>query len=213
MTNLPERNAYLADASNGETPESACVIHSQWNSGANVLTIATPQYIDPIISVLGEFRSLQASIIQRYKQVPIVDGKGNTIRTVETTSPDQVSVQGTVHDGVSLSFSINSVTLNSPEHYTWYIHGEQGSLKVENLSSSFVTAFGAPSLYLGEGATWEEVKVEALTPVDPFISIYKAFAEGRSDAYLDFERASVRHRMIEAMVKSSRDGTAETYAH
>lgn len=61
---------------------------------------------------------------------------------------------------------------------------------------------------------WQEVLVEDPLAFGQVGELYLALADGENvpGVLTDFDQAALRHRMLEACVKSARDGTREEYA-
>ena len=75
-------------------------------------------------------------------------------------------------------------------------------------------SFVAPTLSLyqpGENAKWEEVEVPKSGHFGGIGEVYAAFAEGRTEALVDFEKAVTRHKMVEAIQRSSESGERVSY--
>ena len=205
---LTSRNRYINDPSNG----------------ANLETIATVHSLDPLCYLLGEFRSLTATTGIAFPTMRFVQPDGSLTAAEKSNISDSVSINGVLESGASVSFTLSSTTEATPSRTEWIISGEQGSLKFQG-SSQFL-AMGTHALYryaapegTGGGAApgwsgsrrgeWEEVEVEEGT-FGGMGGVYRAFAEGDGDL-MDFEQAVKRHRMVEAIFKSAKDGTRESY--
>jgi predicted dehydrogenase len=161
--------------------------------------------MDALNYVLGEFDSLSANTHQHF-DFQLIDANGRS-RAVESTSPDSFTVQGTLKGGASASIHVATTEAGNPEAGTWIIYGEKGALKLEGYA---MFAMG-PSFTLStfKGGAWEEIK---LAPRNAVGEVYKAFAEDKKDgSVVTFEDAVVRQRMVEAIFKSAREGTRESY--
>jgi predicted dehydrogenase len=160
--------------------------------------------MDALTFLLGEFESLSAQTHQHF-DLQIADENGE-YKTVPSTSPDSFTVQGTLKGGASASVHLVSTAETNPKELTWIIYGDKGALKIEG--SSLMIAFGTFTLQYFKDGSWGDVEVEANNGVG---EVYRAFAEDKKDSIVTFEEALVRHRMIEAVFKSARDGTRESY--
>lgn len=61
-------------------------------------------------------------------------------------------------------------------------------------------------------AKWEEVEVGAgVGGFGGVGDLYQAYVRGDKEGFVDFEGAVVRHRMVEAIKKSAKDGGRERY--
>lgn len=192
------------------TPISCCLCRSDLCTtlGVNILTVSGGHNLDSLTYVLGEFKSLSATTHQLYT-LKLVNAAGEG-RAVESTSPDSFSISGTLESGAAVSVSLTSVAggKTNPESATWIIHGEKGALKLE--APNLMLAFPPQKLSLYKDGAWEEIETEAINAVG---SIYETFANAGpgGEGLVSFEQAVVRHRLVEAIIKSARDGTRESY--
>lgn len=210
LINLMERIAFSADISQGTPVSSNQTLPTHELTGANIVTIFAALNLDVLIYVLGaELEYLQANIAQTFKEISIVDNHGGFLRRAPSSVPDSLSIHGVLQNQVFVTWNMTSTTASNYEYITWLIHGDEGTLKVET-PFPWLTLV-SPKISLYKDGKWEEVQVPAITPVDPFVNIYTAFAEGRSEGYVDFERGATRHRMVEAIWKSAKNGTRESY--
>lgn len=146
-------------------------------------------------------------------------------KPVSRDAPDSFLVQGKLLSGAVASFSLVLTTPGSPSSFSWTIAGDKGALKIEgpNINIQIVS----PKLYFasnpnfsmadylgGKALEWEEVDVPRNKTANNTGDLYLAIADRGSavkGSVVDFEGAAVRHRMLEAGMKSARDGTVERY--
>lgn len=138
---------------------------------------------------------------------------------------DSVAVQGVLESGTTASFAFNITTPGTPDHLTWIIAGEKGSLKMESdgallqMASTRLLQYTPDPNKTGnvyadgtESPKWEEIK---LPPPSGYFGgvgeLYAAFAEGKTEVLVDFEEAVKRHKMVEAIFRSAEKGTRESY--
>ena len=210
---MPEKNSYIND------PEQ----------GANLVTIATIHALDPLLYLLGEFKSFNATTATVFPEIRFLQADGSKGEPVKSTIADFVSISGVLESGAAVNFLLESVTDATPERMEWTISGERGSLKLESPSPFMVMA--PPSLYRstrpkqqGQGkeektqpaweeakskAQWEEVEYEKGT-IGGIGEVYTAFAEGNKDT-VDFDVAVQRHKIVEAIFRSAESGTRENF--
>jgi predicted dehydrogenase len=202
-------------------------------TGANITTVAAAHTLDAMCFLLGEFSTLTAQTKLSFPVVvtPFNDGP------VTRDSPDGLAVQGELESGTVVTFHMFSATHATKASFAWTITGEKGALRFEG---NFVNMqMEPPKLYWQKGSeqgfganmkeasvldfimsnskstgeVWELVEVENPMAYGQIGELYEAFAKGEKikGSLVDFEGAALRHRMLEACFKSSRDGTRETY--
>lgn len=208
--NMSVKNSYTNDPKNG----------------ANFLTIPTLHALDPLCYLLGEFKSLNATATTNFPEVRFTQADGSRTEPVKSNIADTVSIQGVLESGASVNFVSSSTTEATPGRFEWIISGEEGSLKFEG-PSQFI-AMTTPTLYHSalskeegkgeenkgpyetkEAGKWEEIKF-GKGPFGGIGEVYAAFAEGNKDL-VDFDEAVKRHKMVEAIFRSSKNGTRESY--
>ena len=195
--------------------------------GANSISIATAHILDPLCFLLGEFQSLNATTAITFPTIQFTKPDGTKTDPEARNLADSILIQGVLEGGITAGFMNSFTTEALPDTFEWIISGEQGSLKFSG-ASSFL-AISPPMLYLhtkdakkvptegtpsktNEASDWEEVDVGPPTPgfggVGP---VYEAFASGKKGTYVDFDAAVTRHKMVEAIYRSTEKGTRETY--
>ncbi|KAL9066028.1 MAG: hypothetical protein Q9161_007818 [Pseudevernia consocians] len=201
--NMPVKSSYINDP----------------KSGANIVTIPTIHSLDPLCYLLGEFKSLNATTATTFPEIGFIQADGSKTDPVKSTLADFVSIQGVLESGATVNFVSSSTTEATPAHFEWIISGEEGSLKLEG-PGQFI-AMAPPTLYqfappkqVGKGdeekgGKWEEVEVEK-GGFGGIGEVYAAFAEGNQDL-VDFDVAVKRHKMVEAIFRSAKEGTRESY--
>ena len=138
---------------------------------------------------------------------------------VTRDAPDSFLVQGVLKTGTVVSFSMFLTPPGAPSSFTWTIAGEKGALKFEanNINIQIVP----PKLYwyhsrlnMNKPPEWQEVPVEDPLAFGQVGELYQAIADAEKvpGILTDFDQAALRHSMLEACVKSARDGTREKYA-
>lgn len=180
-------------------------------NGANLVTIPAGHAMDALCYVLGEFASLQATLANNRPTLSIVDANEKEIRKAEKTSHDYVAVIGTLKDGGVASVVYQGGTSSTGKNFYWEINGTKGSLVMEG-AAGHVQMFHPTLKFVSQDKVVEVETAEAKDFSYNVGSAYDAFA-GEGDGYVTtFEDAVVRHRMIEAIYKSNRDGTRESYS-
>jgi hypothetical protein len=139
---------------------------------------------------------------------PIYDGDRRKVGTVVRTSPDQILLQGHFAE----SRGLFSYHLRGGKHFgkpvpgaTWRIYGDHGELVltapavVLNVTNPETRLYAArnnddePQEIPVQGDEWDRLPVMARN----IARAYEAFADGGE--YPDWEKAVLRHRMIDEM--------------
>ena len=182
--------------------------------GANLVTIPAGHAMDALCYVLGEFASLQATLANNRPILSVVDpATGKEIRKAEKTSHDYMAVTGSLKRGGVASVVYQGGTSNTGKGFYWEINGTKGSLVMEG-SSGHVQMFQPTMKFVSAAPDAKMETVEVVEAKDFSYNVgsaYDAFAGIGDGCVTTFEDAVVRHRMIEAIYKSDRDGTRESY--
>lgn len=147
-----------------------------------------------------------------HPDVKVVGVEGKESEIVPRKNADSVSITGVLESAATTSATVNVTTPATPDGLYWIISGEKASLKLEG-PSGFV-ALRAPTLFQytpGEDAKWEEVEVPKSAHFGGVGNVYQAFAEGNTTGLVDFEEALKRHKMLDAIVRSSETGERTSY--
>ena len=211
------------------TAHLSCVVQAQlqrgpgriWQgvraNGANVLTITAGHAIDALCAVVGDFSEVSARVSTRIPHWRTLDGT-----PVPVDSPDSINVVGRTAGGAEMSVNVAAVPSN-PGGNRIEIYGREGTL-VLRAEGSFNT--GSSQVHAGKGK-------EPLAPM-PVPSKYRFVPEGTLDgqpynvaqAYarmtdalrggrpfdVDFDLAVTRHKLIDAIERSSATGRSVTLA-
>jgi len=184
-------------------------------NGANVLTITGGHAIDALCAVLGEFAEVSARVSTRIPEWRTLEGK-----PVPVDSPDSINVVGRMVSGAEVSVNVAAVPSN-PGGNRIEIYGREGALVIR-ADGSFNT--GGSEVHAGKGK-------EAMAPM-PVPAKYKVVPEGTpggapynvAQAYaraadalrgggsfdVDFNLAVQRHKLIDAIERSSATGRSVT---
>ena len=183
------------------------------SKGADTLTISTGHAIDVLCFCVGEFKEVSALVAT---QVPVWE-TSEPGRTVDVTSADNVLVNGVLANGAVASVHVATV----PWHGTGWrmdVYGMEGTLVA---SSSQMVQYAQVRLQgrRGQGDALEELPVpDRLTWVpgevpqgEPFnvAQLYHRLGEavlGTGNAQPDFDLAVKRHRLVDAIQRSSDQG-------
>lgn len=182
-------------------------------NGANLITIPAGHAIDAMLYALGEFSSFQATLAVNEKESVVLDKDGKELKKVTKTSHDFVAVQGALINGGVASVVYQGGMSTTGKNFYWEINGTKGSLVLEGPMGHIQMVEPTLKFVSSEkGAKLEDVEIEMADSFSFNVGkAYDAFA-GVGDGHLTtFEDAVIRHRMIEAIYKSNRDGTRESY--
>ena len=182
-------------------------------NGANTLTIAGGHAIDALCAVLGEFAELSARVSTRIPEWRTLEGK-----PVPVDSPDSINVVGRTVSGTEVSINVAAVPSN-PGGNRLEIYGREGALVIR---ANGALSLGPNQMHAGQGK-------EPMAPM-PVPAKYKLAPEGTpggqpynvaqvyaraADALrgggsfdVDFNLAVQRHKLIEAIERSSATGRA-----
>jgi predicted dehydrogenase len=184
--------------------------------GATTLTIPFGHSIDALCMCLGEFESVSATVRTQVPQWHETD----TDKMVDVTAPDNIMVNGTLAGGAVVSAQSSSI----PYHGSGWkleVYGREGTL--------VVTSGGSPStsgarLQGGKGdvSELEDIEIPARhtwvpdsVPLGaPFniAQLWSRFADAiRSGERIepDFDTAVQRHKLLDAILRSSDTGQAQ----
>lgn len=190
-------------------------------NGANLLTITGGHQIDALCYCLGEFRELAAFVVSQRDRI-LVDETGEV---VAKTSPDQLAVNGIIGEAAVVSFQIRGGMARGTE-FLFEIHGDEGdlvltattraSMQRQELSVQGASGAGAALAPMPIPAKyrWAPEGVPVGSPYN-VAQLYVQLAESiRSGTPVvpTFEAAVERHRLIDAIVRSSESGTKQVPA-
>ncbi|MBF9131227.1 Gfo/Idh/MocA family oxidoreductase [Plantactinospora sp. S1510] len=198
--------------------------HSQayWfdnSKGATTLTSATLHALDPLHSVLGEFDTVTANLVVGRSEATVTEDGSR----IPVTAPDQVAMIGTLDSGAAASIFYRGGASRG-ENFRWEVNGTDGDLvltapwgnmQVAQLTlaggrgtDAAVTPLTVPPSYS------EDVPAElARTPAEGVAQLYAALARDLAEdtrTVPDFALALARHRLIDAVERSSASGVAQS---
>jgi len=218
------REAYIGEVL---TAHLTCVVQAQlqrgpgriWQgvraNGANVLTITGGHAIDALCAVLGEFAEVSARVSTRIPQWRTPEGT-----PVPVDSPDSINIIGRMTSGAEVSVNVAAVPSN-PGGNRIEIYGREGAM-VLRAEGSFNT--GGSEIQAGKGkAPLVAMPVPSKyrfapehTPAGQPYNVAQAYARaadalrGRGSFDVDFNLAVQRHKLIDAIERSSATGQSVT---
>ena len=180
-------------------------------NGANTLTIAGGHAIDAMCAILGEFAEVSARVSTRIPEWRTLEGK-----PVPVDAPDSINVIGRMVSGAEVSVNVAAVPSN-PSGNRMEIYGREGALVVRTDGSFNI---GPSSVHAGKGkeamvAMPVPSKYRVVpdgTPTGQAYNVAQVYARA-ADALrnagsfdVDFTLAVQRHKMIDAIERSSATG-------
>ncbi len=181
-------------------------------NGANTLTIQGGHAIDALCYVLGEFTEVSARVSTMIKEWKH-EGSGEAFAV---DSPDNIAITGSLVGGAEVAIHISSVPSN-PSGSRYEIFGREGALVIRPGGSANI---GPNKLFAAKaGAALEELEIEGRfqlvpegTPAGPPRNVAQAYVRmaeslsGGDPFSPDFDLAVTRHRLIDAIERSSAEG-------
>jgi len=191
-------------------------------NGATMLTIAMGHAFEPLTQVLGDVASLSAISVRRRPAEITVEGVPDV-----TDAPDEVIVAATLDSGVVASIHYSAGAATVGKNLVWEIVGESGHLVISadggyvHIDDVTVT-LGRPDSAPRTLPVPQEpaTGVPGLTgPAANVARLYRRLARqqhsrgetvGGGERVPDFASAVRRHRVIDAIEKSSVSGERQT---
>jgi len=182
--------------------------------GANTLTISGGHGIDALCFILGEFAEVSARVTTRVKEWRLSDTGGS----VPVDAPDSVSVAGRLVNGAEVTVQVAAVPSN-PSGYRLEVYGREGALTVTaggsaNIGPSRLFAARGTEALAAMPVPDRFTLVPEGTPSGPPLNVAQAYVR-LADAYAtgsafdpDFDLAVTRHRLLDAIERSSNEGRA-----
>ncbi|KAF2760129.1 NAD(P)-binding protein [Pseudovirgaria hyperparasitica] len=194
--------------------------------GGNVLTIHFMHSIEGVFQVLGDLATYSSIIDTKRPKVDLTDKvltdpSRKVVETVTRTSPDQFLVQGHFKSGALFSYHLRGGKSlpGEGQGLDWRIYGETGEIKLT--AGGAMMNVGHPDTKIQlyqDGGELVEVQAdkdewsELPQPAQNIARIYEAFADGRTDNYLDWETAVVRHKLIDELYRREAAGAQDSVA-
>jgi predicted dehydrogenase len=183
-------------------------------NGANTLTIAGGHAIDALCAVLGEFAEISARVSTRIPQWRTLEGA-----PVSVDAPDSVNVIGRMVSGAEVT--VNVAAVPTPGGNRMEIYGREGTLVVRADGSFNI---GPSQVHGGKGKdavapmpipSKYRIAPDGI-PSGPPYNVAQAYARaaealrGDGSFDVDFNLAVRRHKLIDAIERSSATGRSVT---
>lgn len=216
LLNLPDKVKYINDP----------------DSGASILSVPTGHNLDAVLFALSsEISSLSATMTITHPTIRYISSDGSLSAPEPRKVADNIALSGTLTpSGAALSYHNYIVSPSTPSTFQCIISGEKGALMMEG--PGFSVQVVPPKLYRSEmpeggkektsyddktaGPTWKEVELPDAGMEGHFggvAELYDAIAKGKGkeDGIVDFDEALKRHRMLDAIEWSAKNGTKQRY--
>ncbi len=179
------------------------------SGGVSALTIRGMHSLDALCMCVGEFTEISGRVSTQIGQWKVVE----TGETVDVEVPDNVMVHGVVTSGAAVSAHIATVPTATPG-FRMEIYGREGALQVstpgavQRDANTLMGAQGKAALARMEVPS-SYVEVPSDTPAGPprnVAALYRRLGNAITSGSAvepDFEHAVRRHRLIDAVVRSS----------
>ncbi|KAH6644605.1 NAD-binding Rossmann fold oxidoreductase family protein [Boeremia exigua] len=191
-------------------------------AGANLLTVPLGHAIDALCYVLGEMKSITATLANLLPELDLLGKDGKPAGKVKKTAHDHVSVTGELIDGggvVNVTYAGGSSRSN--RDFIWEIVGTEGTLVLEGPKMGGHVQMFQPTIKLAmstssdKGEHLESVEVEQAA--DFSFNVGKAWDAwagvglDKGHSVTTFEDALLRHKMIDAIYRSAETGAKQNY--
>ena len=179
------------------------------SGGVSALTIRGMHSLDALCMCVGEFTEISGRVSTQIKQWKVVE----TGEMIDVEVPDNVMVHGVVTSGALVSAHIATVPSATPG-FRMEIYGREGALQVatpgavQRDANRLIGAKGRGPLAPMEVPS-AYIEVPSDTPAGPpynVAALYRRLGHavrGGSAVEPDFEHAVRRHRLIDALARSS----------
>ena len=160
--------------------------------------------------MLGEFSTINATATTLYPEATIVDAnKKPTGQILPSTTPDHYAIAGVLKSGAlaSIIWRVGYKTTPGRRQLLWEIDGEDGSIRVESDTTSFMN-LANPTVYLN-GEKVEIAGVEG-GAIEILGAAWEAYASGEEAQYATIDDAVKNHRILDAVQRSLSEGKTIT---
>ncbi|KAF3801546.1 hypothetical protein GCG54_00014762 [Colletotrichum gloeosporioides] len=193
--------------------EADAVFATDIENGANLVSVSVGHALDALCFVLEELRGVQGTLANKRPVVPLVDGEGRQQGTIKKTSHDHCTVTGRLAGGGVATAVCQGGMSAIDKNFFWEITGTKGMLVLEGPMGNIQGHQPTVSFVKPEaGSKLEKIEVEEAKDFSFNTGwAWDAFAGEGEGAVPDFKDALLRHRMLEAIYRSSEKGTQEEY--
>ncbi|KAL7907295.1 putative oxidoreductase [Trichoderma velutinum] len=187
--------------------------------GGNLVTIYFGHIIDSITYTLGELESFSSILANHFPVVNVVDN-GVVVETgVPKDTDDGIIVHGKFVSGAVSSIHIRgNPPLPSTPGMQWRIVGDKGEILITGAKPNIQLGIENASIQLYDATTGSSKEIPIPTDKNstlPTVAqnigrLYDAFADD-SPEYSTFQGALIKHRLINELFRSSKEGVRVSY--
>jgi predicted dehydrogenase len=182
--------------------------------GGNMLVIPLGHLYDSVSYTLGEMQSVSATLSTQQKDVAVKGKDGSTVKTIERTTADHVTVSGLLESGAhSSAVVVGRGPVKGEPSLVWQIEGEKGVIDIRSDNAFAVSMSAEIKVRLQDNASGEVKDIEFTEdqpgPPGNIGRLYEAFADGKS--YPDWKWAVKRHAWVNALYESDKSGKRASY--
>lgn len=191
----------------------------QEKNGANLVTIPAGHALDALTYIVGEMKHLQASMTTLFPTVKMLHDGKETGQIRHRDVADSLVVQGSLSNGALVSAHFRGGnTLGATDPFRLEIIGTKGDILITG--SSVYVEMSLLKIHFNDGKETQDLTMKYDPIVDNVKGLFDAFAtvHGHQPAQLSsshgfptFDDAVIRHKMIAAIYRSSKNGTRESY--
>ncbi|KAL5403649.1 hypothetical protein PMIN03_009716 [Paraphaeosphaeria minitans] len=187
-------------------------------AGANLLTVPFGHAVDALCFVLGEIEDISATLANLTPELDVISKDGKLAGKTSKTAHDHISITGQLLNGGGIvNVTYAGGVSRTKRDFVWEIVGTEGTLILEGPSNGGHVQMYQPTLKLAKSdlQELEQIKVEETTGFSYNVGrAWDAWANvglNRGHTVTTFEDALLRHKMIDAIYRSAKNGTRECY--
>lgn len=179
--------------------------------------------IDYVVYTLGELSDFNSILSNQLPEVELIKKDSTSGGMVKKDTHDQIMLQGYFKSGAVLSIhQRGGEAFKGEPGLIWRIYGEKGELQITAAGSFLQIGYPDMRILLHDHASGEVEQVDWQTkqgaewkdlpmPAQNVARLYEAYAEGKTDAYPEWDVALTRHKMLDELYRSSDEGRQGHY--
>jgi len=165
--------------------------------------------IPQLTYLFGDFTSLSATSAVQWPTYVVVEPDGSLSESRVNTMPDHIAFTGKTTSGVVAVVSWRTgYKQGSQKVLSWQIDGTEGNILVESDEGAY-PHITEPDIYVNG----QKIDLASCYPEEQFGAVgnmtrlWKAFALGEKEAYSDVQDGVAVYHVLQAITKSSLEGT------